>query len=338
MFLALVPVGCVDEETLPGVQQGGSTAVEETTVDPTTGVPSTTGVDPEEGTTTGGPDETTESGESSGSGSTTGDASTSSSSGGDESSSTGDESTGGVDIDTVCEWPDEEVACEMPSPFQGQGECDPFAQDCAEGERCVPWADDGGTSWNATRCSPLSADPDQVGESCMVEGSGVSGIDTCDVGLMCWAVDAETNTGTCIELCGCGPEQPTCGGGGACSIANDGVLPLCLPACDPLDAEGTCPTGEACYPVGDGFQCAPDASGSDGQPGSPCSFINACDPGAACVDDAVVPNCFGAGCCAAFCDLDVPGTCPVGTTCEPWFNPGEEPLECHVDTGVCIVP
>lgn len=171
----------------------------------------------------------------------------------------------------------------------------------------------------------------------MVEGSGVSGVDSCDVGLMCWDVDAETNVGTCIELCGCGPLQPTCEGGGTlCTISNDDVLPLCLPTCDPLDPEAVCGEGEGCYPVGDGFQCAPDASGDGGLAAQPCSFINACDPGSACVGPAAVPGCASAGCCAPFCDLDEPDTCPFGT-CRPWFEEGQEPLECHVDTGICAL-
>src|SRR5690606_38571371 len=37
----------------------------------------------------------------------------------------------------------------------GGGECDVFAQDCPKGEKCMPWANDGGGSWNATTCSPV---------------------------------------------------------------------------------------------------------------------------------------------------------------------------------------
>jgi hypothetical protein len=33
-------------------------------------------------------------------------------------------------------------------------ECDQWAQDCPPGEKCMPWANDGGSSWNATRCFP----------------------------------------------------------------------------------------------------------------------------------------------------------------------------------------
>ena len=62
-------------------------------------------------------------------------------------------------------------------------ECDIWAQDCPDGEKCMPWANDGGNSWNATRCSPLDPNPGQPGDACTVEGCGVSGIDNCDIGL-----------------------------------------------------------------------------------------------------------------------------------------------------------
>ncbi len=39
-----------------------------------------------------------------------------------------------------------------------------WAQDCPEGEKCMPWANDGGGSWNATRCSPLDPNPSAVGD------------------------------------------------------------------------------------------------------------------------------------------------------------------------------
>ena len=37
-------------------------------------------------------------------------------------------------------------------------ECDIWADDCPRGTKCMPWAADGGSTWNATKCSRL-ADP-----------------------------------------------------------------------------------------------------------------------------------------------------------------------------------
>lgn len=341
LVVAVLAGGCDTDETPSGSGGTTSSPSDDESTSAETSSNASTGVD--EGTTsatTSGGDSTTgePADETSTSWSTsTGSVSTQSTEDTGAESSTSGGSTGGTDIDTVCTSKKGEAVCETPSLYDADGECDPYAQDCDEGEKCAPVANDGGTSWNSTHCTPVPQTPDLLDQPCTVEGSGVSGIDSCDVGLMCWDVDGETNTGTCIELCGCGPVQPTCAGGGTvCSVANDGVLPLCLPTCDPLDSEANCENGQGCYPVGDSFQCAPDASGDEGSPNTPCSFINGCDPGSACVSDDLVPGCVGAGCCTSFCDLDEPNSCSGGMVCEAWFPMGEEPLECHVDTGICV--
>ena len=86
----------------------------------------------------------------------------------------------------------------------GFNECDIEAQDCPEGEKCMPWANDGGDEWNGTRCSPIAKDPGPLGGPCLAEGSGTSGIDDCDLGLVCWQVDPKTNQGVCHAMCGPG--------------------------------------------------------------------------------------------------------------------------------------
>lgn len=245
------------------------------------------------------------------------------------------------DKDVACVGRDGGDRCDSPSDYVGDGECDPFSQDdCPDGERCVPWANDGGNSWNSTRCSPVDAAPDAIGEACTVEGTGVSGIDSCEAGAMCWDVDGETNTGTCIELCGCGPIAPTCNGMNVvCTVSNEGSLPICLPTCDPL-LQDECPEGQGCYAVDDFFTCAPDASGDQGVAGSPCEFINACGPGLLCAATAQIPGCVGSGCCTEFCDVDEgDDACSLpGTSCIPLFEPGTEPEACHADSGACLAP
>ncbi len=219
-------------------------------------------------------------------------------------------------------------------------ECDIWAQDCGDGEKCAAWANDGGSAWNATHCVPVAPDPAGIGEPCGVEGTGVSGIDDCDAGAMCWDVDGETNQGTCVALCEGSPEASTCAPAGtACSIANQGVLILCLPLCNPLADE--CGDGQGCYGVGEVFQCAPDASGADqGGPGDPCEFINACDDGSGCVNAALVPCPAGSGgCCSSFCDVDGDASeCLGGQECVPWYEMGEEPDMCLEGVGVCSLP
>lgn len=216
-------------------------------------------------------------------------------------------------------------------------DCDVYAQDCPPGDKCNPWSDNGGSNWNALGCFPVVPSPDQPGESCTVENSGVSGFDSCAVGSMCWDVDVETNVGTCVAMCEGSALNPTCSQPGtACTISNEGVLNLCLPACDPLAQ--SCPGGQGCYPVDDTFVCAPDASGGAGQQGDACEFINACEPGTACVEGAA----YGAGCfsncCTTFCTLGTGFDCPeADQDCIPWFDEGAAPSGFE-DVGLCAVP
>ena len=226
------------------------------------------------------------------------------------------------------------------------GECDPFAQDCPEGEKCMPYADDGGNAWNANRCVPVVEGAGQPGDPCVVEGSGVSGVDNCDLGSMCYYVSAETNEGICTPLCGGNPASPTCDDGYACSIYNDGILPLCLEECDPL-AQDCSGTEQLCVasPANDGFVCLIDALPNDaGVYGAPCSFANACDPGLFCASQAIVPGCTnGGGCCSEFCNLDAAtpdAECSGsgdGQTCQPWWN-GDPAPPGYETVGFCGIP
>lgn len=226
----------------------------------------------------------------------------------------------------------------------GGGMCDVFAQDCPRGEKCMPWASDGGGSWNATTCSPVVKNPGQRGDECTVEGSAVSGVDDCDVGLMCYDVQAKTNTGTCFELCGGSPNAPTCDEG-LCAVYNDGTLPLCLTDCDPL--LGDCPGGQLCIasPSANGFVCILDAlPASPGVYGAPCTFINDCDPGHFCAISAVVAGCSNpSGCCAEYCDLSEANPSSQctgqasGEECQPWYGT-DAPPPGYEDVGFCGIP
>ena len=119
-----------------------------------------------------------------------------------------------------------------------------------------------------------------------------------------------------------------------CHVWATGALALCLAWCDPLDS-GSCPSGEACYPVDNGFVCAPDNSGADGAVWDACDFINACDPGLICVNPELSAMCppDSGGCCLPVCSTSAPD-CPAGMVCEGWFQSGQlEPG--YEDVGVC---
>lgn len=214
-------------------------------------------------------------------------------------------------------------------------ECSVTEQDCPRGEKCNAWANDGGNSWNATQCFPLDPNPDLVDETCTVEGSGVSGIDSCEVGAICLDVDSETNEGICIPYCvGSGSnvscEDPT----RVCLVSGNGIRPLCPPNCDPLDVD-TCPEGQVCLESGSWFACVPHGSADAGQAFDTCEFGNACDPGLFCGDAPQIGACApeAARCCTPYCDLTAPA-CPEPTTCVPYFDEGQTPPGFD-DLGLC---
>jgi hypothetical protein len=217
-------------------------------------------------------------------------------------------------------------------------ECDNYGQDCPEGQKCAPYANDGSNAWNATKCVMLEAMLGQPGDECTVEGNAVSGFDSCDEGVMCWDVDPNTLMGICVAMCGGTPEAPTCDPDHSCYVSNDGVLNLCLLRCDPLAQD--CPGDDVCIQnpqgVGD-FACVLDASGEEGQALDPCAYINACDAGLFCANPANAVECDAeaTGCCLPFCDLENPAPCPgAGETCLPWFEEGTAPPDLE-QVGFC---
>jgi hypothetical protein len=230
-------------------------------------------------------------------------------------------------------------------PDGGTNECDVWAQDCPDGQKCMPWASDGGNSWNATKCSPVDPNGGSVGDPCTPTGNAVSGEDDCGPGLMCYLVQVSDGMGVCHELCGGTPADPMCETADTtCAVYNDGVLPLCLFNCDPLLAD--CGTGQLCLssPDGGSFVCIIDAlPNDDGSYGTPCQYINNCDPGLFCATPANVPNCTDSGCCSEFCDLMDPSgdaQCtgqPDGQICLPWW--GMEPAPPGYESvGFCGIP
>lgn len=214
-------------------------------------------------------------------------------------------------------------------------ECSTFSQDCPLGEKCNVWANYGGSAWNATKCVPLAPDPAEVDEPCTVEGVGVSGLDSCALGSMCWDVDSRTQQGTCVPFCSGSDWAPLRSDPNReCSITGAGILTLCFLNCDPLEPL-PCAQGEACYPIENGFVCAQDDSGADGTLWDACEFINDCDPGLLCVNpelSAMCPEGAG-GCCLPVCSISA-SDCPVAMLCEPWFVSGQiQPG--YEDVGIC---
>ncbi len=216
------------------------------------------------------------------------------------------------------------------SDIPGVASCDVWSQDCPDGEKCVAYAS-AGASWDANKCVAVTGDA-ATGDPCTYGGAAAS-TDDCDADNWCWDVDAE-NAGTCTPFCEGTPDNPMCGPGQSCSIANNGSITLCLTSCDPL-LQDCAIDGTGCFWDSTGFVCANATSDIPLQ--EPCGFINDCTPGLVCLAPESFPSCAGASCCGEYCDLSDPVCTIPETECTAFFEegtakPGEE------DIGVCIIP
>ena len=227
---------------------------------------------------------------------------------------------------------DEGVFIPTDDDLAAPSECDPFAQDCPDGEKCVPWASSGGT-WDSNKCVPVDGDG-QPGDSCTSTGA-VEATDNCGAETLCWdvmEVDGEL-LGICTEYCTGTADDPNCPTDTDCLIANDGSINLCIDTCDPLLSE--CGPGLACFWAVDNFQCI--FTTSEIPTGDVCGFINDCESGNWCAAAELMPDCQGGGCCASFCNLTDPTCTQAGTECTEFFAEGMA-LPGFEDVGVCIVP
>lgn len=236
--------------------------------------------------------------------------------------------------DTTGSDPDTGPGFVLPPDGGAANECDPKAQDCPRGQKCTAWANDGGTFWNANRCVDIGG-AGVDGDTCMIEGSGVSGIDDCDLGFICMNTDMDGN-GTCVKFCQ--GENEDCAPGNICAIYNDGVLPICLVGCDPLLQD--CPMGQACIDTPNmQFICFTDASGSMGAAGDACppdDGENSCDPGLWCGQGS--SGCADVNCCTPYCDVAAGDGCQAPNECVSFYgDPASAPPE-YMDVGVCILP
>lgn len=216
--------------------------------------------------------------------------------------------------------------------FGAVSECDPFMQDCPDGEKCVPYGSTGG-NWDANKCVAVTGDG-APGDTCTY-GGVVEATDDCDETSHCWDVmDVDgMNVGVCTAFCSGTADAPQCEPGTSCLIANEGSITLCIQNCDPLLQD--CGAGLACFWAVQDFQCI--FTTQDIPTGEPCGFINDCAAGNICLDAANLPACNGSACCGNFCDLADP-TCPTpGTECTAFFEEGMAPPG-YEEVGVCLIP
>ncbi len=230
-----------------------------------------------------------------------------------DSSSSGDASEDGSGFLLV---PDQ-----GPSACSSLSQCDVWAQDCNDGEKCVPWVADGSgdptSSCMSTRCSPVAPDAVAPGGTCTVQQGPWSGFDDCELGSYCWGVDPVTLEGTCAAPCYGTEANPQCGDAEVCFRGFSGIVVACTPTCDPL--EPACGTGSACV-VTDGAPpvCLPAEFAAPAEQGVPCDHRLGCTGGFVCMAADTVAGCADpASCCTAVCDVDTPACAGETPVCTP---------------------
>jgi hypothetical protein len=221
----------------------------------------------------------------------------------------------------------------MEDDIPNESECDPWAKDCPDGEKCVPYASDGGNVWNGNKCVPVTGDG-AIGDTC-VWGGIVAATDDCGDDSICWDVmDVDgQNLGVCTQYCDGTADNPICPPETSCIIINEGSITVCIVNCDPLLQD--CGAGLACFWANTAFSCIFTAG--EIPTGEPCGYINDCAAGNYCTDAAALPACNGAACCTPFCDLTDPVCGVAETECVTFFEEGMAPPG-YEDVGVCVLP
>jgi hypothetical protein len=222
------------------------------------------------------------------------------------------------------------------------GECSIWEQDCAEGDKCVPWSLEADLVPDEVRCCPAVANPALAGEECMVEDYFGSCLDNCELGSLCLDINND-GTGVCQPFCTGHASDPQCEVGEGCLIYFGGV-PFCFPQCDPLIQD--CPDGQGCYPSaeaigGTDFLCLPHIGSA--QLAEACWLLSNCDPGLICVSPEFFPDCSAPiGCCTTLCDTSEPDSCVVidpGLECVSWYVGGQQPPSPALqNVGACVIP
>ena len=219
-----------------------------------------------------------------------------------------------------------------PTPRPCLSQCDPFQQDCPQGEKCVPYPSSG-FNWDATKCVPVLGEG-APGDACVLDGI-VEATDNCDASSFCWNLMGEEAPflGECKAFCLGTPDAPNCAEGTTCMITNEGSITLCLDACDPLLQD--CDPSLQCIWFGGDFGCL--TSNQDLPAGEPCNFLNDCEPGSLCAIAELSPMCGDDSCCVALCDTEQPDTCAAELECASLFSEGQAPMGKEL-LGLCVPP
>ena len=253
-------------------------------------------------------------------------------------STTGGSTTGGSTGESGGEEACEGFVC-PPDAGEAVPACDPMAQDCPDGEKCVWYAPPGELRRRgAARCIAVAGDRGPFESCSLPNGVGPELTDDCGAEGYCLnAVDVPTH-GFCAPF----PKPGTmdCGDhpGTTYATENGSIFPhACLHyLCDPRAPE-TCPDGLRCgyYPswLYGGLQCL-ELPATELPLGAACEYED-CGPGKLCLPAEFVPGCGEARCCTEWCDVLAPACADGAASCDSLGFEVESGLET---LGACVVP
>jgi hypothetical protein len=221
--------------------------------------------------------------------------------------------------------------------------CDPVAQDCGEGEKCVWYVAPGSQlRRDAARCIPVTGDGQPFDPCTLPTGIGPAITDDCGAESYCLEVYGTADHGFCAPFLD-GPSY-TCDAhpGTTPAIENGSEFPAaCLHyECQPL-VEDSCPAGMQCtfYPafLYGTTMCWTVPPEADLPLGAACDFGD-CGQGELCVPAEWLPGCAAERCCTQWCDLGAPGCGDPATACEHfpvWAGDDDPDFEW---LGACVLP
>lgn len=204
-----------------------------------------------------------------------------------------------------------------PLDLGGGGPCELVAQDCPDGQKCVPQP----PFW-APVCLPLDPKPVADGEPCDTVGPH----DPCAAGLVC--SDLIPDSSKCVPLCD--GDGQGCPDGTLCVRLESVPFGLCFAECDPFMPD--CPAGEQCTSHSGGLPITCFPAGADAPFGAVCKTSQDCAEALLCKWGTGL--CEDEYCCTAMCDTNMP-VCPDMLECIPVYDP-PQPGQEHF--GACLPP
>lgn len=220
-------------------------------------------------------------------------------------------------------------------------QCDPMAQDCPAGQKCVWYAlPDETRRRHHARCIDVVGDRAPFEACSLPNGIWTDVSDDCGAESFCLEGLGVTDHGFCAPFPKPGTQDCSDFPGTQFATENGSIFPhACLHfECNPQAPE-TCPAGLQClfYPAflyGTNF-CWEVPPG-DEPVGAGCDF-DQCGEGKLCLSAEYVPGCADARCCTEWCDLGAPNCSDPAASCED-FPVWNEEHPSFATLGACAIP